>query len=262
MSSLTQTTSADPRSRLPQLADELDKYVCKYEVAKDSRAIFTFAYVKITRTLAERLLLAGFEHPEWVVSLAEHFSARYVEALDAWDQNSQNIPPAWKTVFETIALKRTSVLEDLVLGMTAHIVHDLPLSLTEVGLSSQNGQTHIFDFHQMNELLAKDIQSIADGVTSRYEPFFRWIDHLERRQTVVLTNFGFRVSRGVAWYNACRLLDPTSQEKAQRSVTNSVIALVNDVRRPPLWSLRFLFRGLRWVAAWFRVWPARSKTSS
>jgi hypothetical protein len=246
---------SDLHDRLSHLADHLDTYVCKYEAAKDSRAVFSYAYVKITRTLEDRIFLGNFKHPEWVVSLAEHFATHYMNALDAWDKHRQGVPAAWNVVFEDIGLKRTSVLEDLILAMTAHIVHDLPLSLLEVGLSTTDGEPHIFDFHQMNNLLAKDIQPIADGVTSRYEPFFRWIDHIERRHTLVLTDFGFRVSRGLAWYNACRLVDPLSEKEAHDSITNSVVTVVSDVRRPPIWSLRLLFRGLRWIAALFRVWP-------
>jgi hypothetical protein len=239
--------------RLLRLADHLEEYVLKYEAAKDSRAVFTYAYVTLTRTMANKLGEAKFRHPDWVVSLAERFADRYVAALDGWDVGHEPVPEAWKIVFETIRLSRTSVLEDLVLAMTAHIVHDLPISLVEVG------ESHIYDFHHMNDVLAIEIQPIADGVTARYEPFFRWIDHLERRHTLVLTNFGFRVSRGVAWYNANRLLDPVSHDAALESGTKSVLTLVGDVRRPPLWSLRLLFRGLRFIAAMFRIWPKPRK---
>jgi hypothetical protein len=255
----TNMQSSDPASRLSRVADRLDTYVCKFELAKDSRAIFTFAYVQITRTLAETLFLSNFERPDWVVSLAEHFAAHYIEALDGWDEVPRNVSPAWQAVFETIELEQTSVLEDLVLAMTAHIVHDLPVSLVEVGISTSSGCSHVFDFHQMNEVLAKDIQPIADGVAKRYAPIFRFIDHLEKRYALVLTNFGFRASRGIAWYNACRLLDPSSQRAAQDSVIRSVEALVRDIRTPPLFSLRLLFWVSRWIAARFRVWPSPSK---
>jgi hypothetical protein len=258
-SATAQPGLSDLPGRLLRLADRLQKYVSKYETAKDSRAVFSYAYVTLTRTMANKLDEAKFRHPEWVVSLAEHFADRYFAALDAWDAPHEPVPEAWKIVFDTIRLKRTSVLEDLVLGMTAHIVHDLPISLVEVGLSATDGESYIYDFHHMNDVLAIDIQPIADGVTARYEPFFRWIDHLERRHTLVLTNFGFRMSRGVAWYNANRLLDPVSHNAALESGTKSVLTLVADVRRPPLWSLRLLFRGLRFVAALFRVWPKPRK---
>jgi hypothetical protein len=259
MSTIAQPCFSDLPARLHRLADQLDEYVCRYETKKDSRAIFTYAYVKITRTLADKIFQVEFQHPEWVGLLAEHFAAHYIQAMDSWDHIREEVPSAWKVVFETIALRRTSVIEDLVLAMTAHIVHDLPLSLTEVGLYTPAAESHIYDFHRMNDLLATDIQPIADGVAGRYEPFFRWIDHLERRHTLILTNFGFRVSRGVAWYNANRLMDDASRKAALGSITKSVQTLISDVRRPPVWSLRLLFRGLRWIAALFRVWPKPKK---
>ena len=161
-------------------------------------------------------------------------------------------------MFDAVHRKRTSVLEDLIFGMTAHIVHDLPLSLTEVGMSDSQGRSRIYDFHRMNDVLAVDIQPIANGVTDRYEPFFRWLDQLEQTQTLILTNFGFRLSRGVAWYNANRLLDPKSAELAHTAITRSVATLVETIQNPPFWSLRIVFRMLRFVATLFRRWPRPS----
>ncbi len=243
------------QERLLLLANRLHEYVIQYEAKHDSRAIFTYAYVKITRTLADRLAGAGFSDAAWVVALAEHFAGHYVSALEASELKPPNVPPAWEVVFSTIGLQRTSVLEDLILAMTAHIVHDLPLSLVEVGLTGPGGESRIFDFQRMNDVLALAIQPIADGVTTRYEPFFRWLDQLERRHTVMFTNYGFRLSRGMAWYNCTRLLDGRSNQAALVSLTKSVVTLVDDVRKPPFWSLRIVLRGLRFVAAWFRRWP-------
>lgn len=78
------------------------------------------------------LATANFPNPGWVVSLAESFAQHYFLALDAADQHKQ-VPEAWEKVFTTIRCRNTSVLEDLVFAMTAHIVHDLPLALVEVG---------------------------------------------------------------------------------------------------------------------------------
>lgn len=257
INSTTPLATSGLQERLLHLADQLHQSLVKYEARHDSRAIFTYAYVKITRTLAHQLPMAGFSDPAWVVSLAEHFAAHYVAALEASEVNSSSLPPAWKVVFDTIGLQRTSVLEDLLLAMTAHIVHDLPLSLVEVALTAANGQSNIYDFHRMNDVLAVAIQPIANGVTARYEPFFRWLDQLDRRHTMLFTNYGFRLSRGMAWYNATRLLDVRSNQAALASLTKSVATLVDDVRNPPVWSLHIVFWALRFVVAWFRHWPRR-----
>jgi len=51
MMSMLDQRASDLRARLALVADRLDSYVCVLEASQDSRAVFTFAYVKITRTL-------------------------------------------------------------------------------------------------------------------------------------------------------------------------------------------------------------------
>ena len=208
----------------------------------------------ITRQLAGALETAGFRDLEWITLLAKAFAEKYLAAIGSAAPSS-GFPPAWAEVFDTIRNKRTTVLEDLLFPMTAHIVHDLPIALAEVGLNDGTNISRIHDFHQVNEVLAKNIQAIIDAVTQRYEPFFRWLDHLEEKQAQVLTDYGFRISRGMAWYNAERLLDPLSKPRAEAAINNSVVITVKEIRRPPLWSVRILLRALRWFASFFRRWP-------
>ena len=245
----------DLQSRLDDLARRLKERVIQYEATRDSRAVFTFAYLTITEALADALPTSGFNSPAWVVLLAEHFASLYMHALRTSETSPNDLPPAWHEVFQTIELKRTSVLEDLILSMTAHIIHDLPLALVEVGLSGPDGYSCIGDFHKMNDVLATNVQTIADAVSDRYEPAFRWLDQFEKRHTEILTNYGFRLSRGMAWYNANRLLDPKSMQDANGSINRSVVVLVEDVRKPPVWSARIILRGFRFLAGLLRRWP-------
>lgn len=127
-----QTTMAEPhQSRLFNLAGQLDEYTVRYERLRDSRAVFTHTYAIITRALAARITDIGFDDVEWVVTLAEAFARHYLVALDAFDEN-RDPPEAWAEVFRVLKLNTTSVLEDLVFAMTAHIVNDLPLALVDV----------------------------------------------------------------------------------------------------------------------------------
>jgi len=177
-----------------------------------------------------------------------------VDYLDAYDLQL-DVPKAWAEVFAVLKFKTTSVLEDLVFSMTAHIVNDLPLALIDVGLANPAQVSHIHDFHRMNDVLGSNVKAIEDDVLKRYEPAFRWLDHLEKGYDQILTNYGFRLSRGMAWYNACRLLDPASSNEAKDSIARSAVQLIENVRNPPGWSLRIVFRFARFVAALFRRWP-------
>ncbi|MGH9199510.1 MAG: DUF5995 family protein, partial [Acidimicrobiia bacterium] len=210
MSELLAETSVDSTiaSRLDAIAERLDSYVARYERARDSRCVFTYAYAIMTRSIRDEIHQSGIADPEWVVALAETFAAQYFEALDAYDQG-EPLPPAWDKVFKTILARRTSVLEDLVFGITAHIVHDLPLALIDVGLAT-NGRSHIHDFHTVNAMMSGMIDTMQDQVARRYSPLIHWLDWMIEGYDEILSNYGIRMSRGLAWYNAERLLDPDS----------------------------------------------------
>jgi Family of unknown function (DUF5995) len=138
--------------RLEALAMRLDERRVALEQARDSRCVFTCAYVLITSRLARGLADAGYSDATWVGELAESFAGLYLDALDA---SAAGLPAgaAWDTVFDAIERRHSSVLEDLVFSMTAHIVHDLPASLDRVGRASAAG-SHIHDFHAVNRTMA------------------------------------------------------------------------------------------------------------
>lgn len=240
------------RDRLDILTTRLLDYRARYDRARDSRAVFTHAYAQITALITENLAVYEFRDPAWVVTLAEKFAERYFRALDAAEED---VPPAWKHVFAVLRNPRTSVTEDLVFAMTAHIVHDLPLALLDAKMAAPDGSSHVYDFHRMNDLLGHNIARITAEVSSRYQPFIAWLDQLGGDFDQIVSDYGFRVSRGVAWYNAFRILDPLSKEHALRSIVKSTIVFVDNVRRPKFWPLRWLFRVGRFVSSFFRRWP-------
>ena len=82
----------------------------------------------------------------------------------------------WATVFRASERGRTSVREELVLGMTAHIVSDLPQVLCDVGMTSESGASRIGDYHLMNEVLGQAIERIQVELSRRYDPLLGLLD--------------------------------------------------------------------------------------
>jgi hypothetical protein len=208
----------------------------------------------MTRRIAAELAGPSVTDPDWIVGLAESFAARYAAALDGWDAAGE-VPAAWRAVFETICARRTSVVEDLVLPLAVHIIRDLPHSLLDVGLEASDGASRLGDFHAVNDVLGKTIEEIQEEVAGRYARYIRSLDRIGRGYDEILTNYGIRVSRGLAWYNAERLADPRSTEDAAASVERSPIVFRDEVMNPPVRSLRLFLRALRWVLAHLRRWP-------
>jgi len=154
-----------------------------------------------------------------------------------------------------MADKRTSVLEDLIFGMAVHIVHDLPLALRDVSGGGQLDTTHIDDFHAVNDMMASSIPAIQAAVAKRYGPYVRWLDRLGENYDEIVTNYGIRMARGLAWYNAVRLHDPRSEADTRAAIEHSPAVVVSNVLRPPIRSVRWLLRASRLLVSVLRRWP-------
>jgi len=243
--------------RLIALATRLDVRARALEARKDSRCVFTHAYALMTRRLAAELPAGNLDDPDWVVEIAEAFAEKYFSALERYDRGEEP-PPAWRAVFTTISSRRTSVLEDLTFGVYAHIVRDLPHTLQELGLADAAGRSRLRDHHTVTAIVGRAIDDVQAAVGERYGPYIRSLDRIGNRYDEILTNYGIRLSRGMAWYNAQRLDDPRSAASATAAVEESTRVFVAQVMDPPLFSLRVFLRASRWVAALLRRWPADS----
>jgi Family of unknown function (DUF5995) len=243
---------AQRRERMGALVEELRRRADDLEAQRDGRCVFTRTYARLTLRLARCLEDGRIDDPEWVTALAEAFAARYVAALEGRSGSR-----AWEEVFAAItrARPRTSVLEDLVFAMTAHIVRDLPHALHDVDFLAP-GPSRVHDFHAVNAVMGEALEEIQADISQRYAPGLKALDRLSKRYDEILTNYGVRMSRGLAWYNAMRLADPTSRPAAERSIEESSIVFMRRVLSPRLWSVGVAFRTMRVLSSFGRRWPA------
>jgi hypothetical protein len=239
-------------TRLRDLERTLLDIAARLERERSSRCVFAHTYSLMTRRIAEDLPHAPQVDAAWITDLAEAFGRRYVAALNARDED---LSPAWRHAFALMDERRTSVLEDLVFAMTVHIVHDLPLALGDVSPGRSPLDDHIYDFHAINAMMASSIEPIVDATARRYGRYVKWLDRLGREYDNVLTDYGVRMSRGLAWYNAVRLADERSGEHTRAAIENSPIALIDDIAKPRIRSVRVVLRVGRWLVSFLRTWP-------
>lgn len=90
---------------------------------------FCGLYLRSTTAMAEELARGRFADPEWVGRLTLAFAGSYLDALEHW-QAGQSVPLAWQ-----LALQAPPGLSPLVhelIGLNAHLNHDLPQALLQV----------------------------------------------------------------------------------------------------------------------------------
>src|SRR5437870_3417147 len=116
-------------STIEDVISEMDRRWRRLARAGDWRAVFADSYLRTTVQVLTATQRDGyFRDPAWVVKLDCAFAQRYFDAIDAWDAH-RTCPRPWRIAFRNATDKRTVVVQDLLLGMNAHINFDLPFAL-------------------------------------------------------------------------------------------------------------------------------------
>ena len=111
--------------------NRMQAYIDAWEKAGDRRAIFLSCYELMTRNMLAAIGAGDFEDWAWVYALLERFAEYYFAALDAYERE-QTIPVVWKLAFNAAQRPMSHVLQDLILGVNAHINYDLAFALADM----------------------------------------------------------------------------------------------------------------------------------
>jgi hypothetical protein len=102
----------------------------RYRALNDRRAIFLTLYGIVSSEMRARTTTA-FEDNAWVERYTVAFANLYREALESYDARSvDRVPKAWRLCFDAAVSGTGLVLQDMLLGVNAHVNHDLPLALS------------------------------------------------------------------------------------------------------------------------------------
>jgi len=229
-------------NRLEKLIDRYDRYLNLLEGLHDHRSVGVFAIGLMMKEIKKLLLTERLEftNPEWIVTLAEDLSSRLFDAIDAFNRKTtdgylshdqMHDDSVWNYVFESIKGEKAYIYEDLSFMLYAHIAHDLPLSLRSVGMNYSDGIL-VGDYHKLNAVLAKNIDLIQSSVAQRYQPRLSRLFDLMGVHDELVSNYGIRVARGMAWYNACRLMNSIDNKIVTDSIRKSVITHIKTFQSP------------------------------
>ncbi len=241
---------------IDDLAAVMDVHLARFDRDGDHRAAFLRVYRHMTLAVRERLRRPFFLDPAWVERVAVRFGWYYFDALERFERGDDP-PPAWAYAFDIAARKRAFLLQDILLGMNAHINNDLPLVVAEI-LRAEGDERSVFetvrrrfDHDQINRVLHDVIPGVQDEVARHYgrliRPLGRLMGDLDRQ----LTTYGLKTWRDQVWRNARCLLAAADEEERQlviRFIQQDALHLAREIYRfAPL-------RLLRPLARWMRRW--------
>jgi hypothetical protein len=111
---------------------------------------------------------------------------------------------SWRIAFETADNASGLVLQDLLLGVNAHINHDLALALVEAGFDPDRDRGYR-DHSAVNRILADLTNASQDKIAALYAPGLAAADALAGSLDEVASAFSIEHARENAWRHAVYL---------------------------------------------------------
>ena len=142
--------------------------------------------------------------PAFLEMLDVEFAKRYFDALRRWGLEDDTTPDVWEVLFRRAWDKRVSSLAAAMLGVNAHINHDLAIALIATWLehgAPEDGLIHP-DYLLINQIFHEEIPPLRRRYANRMQlRLDRLVGDLDDwSQSVLVT-----VTRSHAWDQAVRM---------------------------------------------------------
>lgn len=191
-----------------------------FDRANDHRAAFLRVYYGMSRRVRKRMESGFFMDRAWIERVAIRFAGYYFRAMDTFDAGGKP-PPAWEYAFRLAAEKRAFLLQDILLGVNAHINNDLPQVVAEILHEEGDTADYLrmsrrrFDHDQINRVLHEIIPVVEQDVGKHYGRLLTVLGFVMGRLDESLAAHGLKVFRDRVWANARFLLAAKDEQERQ-----------------------------------------------
>src|SRR4051812_24261601 len=145
---------------LDEVIAHLQNIVKESKTDKNRAGYFAALYYKVTVKVKEGIDKGQFSNGSSLANLDITFANRYFDAYQKW-KNGEPMSRSWKVAFDNCNKSSRLVLQQLLLGMNAHINLDLGIATVEVA----NGEIVSYknDFDAINIILS----SLTYGIINK-----------------------------------------------------------------------------------------------
>lgn len=183
----------------------------------DGRASFLTVYARVTEAVEEGLGADDFDDPAWVGAYLVCFANYYRRAFAAYERGDVGaVPDAWQLAFEAALTPETLVIQDVLLGVNAHVNYDLALTLHDVGIEPDR-RSKAADHGAINHVLRGLVDGQQEQLASKYAAGLVDVDDRFGRVDEAFSFFTLREGRRNAWFGAVAL-SATRRVSYQRAV--------------------------------------------
>lgn len=223
---------------------------------RDRRCIFLTLYGIVSAEMRERVRQRAFADPDWVHRYAVAFANLYARALAAYDAGRlDEVPKAWRLCFDRARGGGGLVLQDMFLGVNAHVNADLPYALAEISIDPDRDARYR-DHAAVNTVLGAVTERATHRLTELYAPGLQSMDDCAGQLDELISAFSLDVARDSAWEAAVALANArTSAERGlvatlvqSRAALVARLLIASTCSAPVRAACASLERGSAWLA--------------
>jgi hypothetical protein len=195
----------------------------RLDAACDHRALFSLAYIRITKGLRDDLARRPprwFRYRRWFTYVIADFSNRYFREFQNYARG-RPVPESWRIAYDEDMHGDANAGQDVLLASNAHTQHDLPYVYAEMGMRTPGGASRKHDHDGVNEVNSRVFDGLEDEFREKYDPIFEWIDMKPSPLDEIGTQEMVKGWREGAWRNAERLMNaktPDERRQVERSI--------------------------------------------
>jgi hypothetical protein len=249
------TMPTAPFRTLDDVVDGLADLETRFRQVNDRRAVFLTLYGVVSAEIRARVARGEFADNEWVRRYAVSFADLYRVALERYDAGDlAAVPKAWRLTFDAARGGRGLVVQDMLLGVNAHVNADLPHALTTVSIGPDRAARYR-DHSAVNAVLGAVTERATERLAALYAPGLPGLDEFGGPVDEVISAFSLEVARESAWESAVALANASSPFEVGLvtrliSTRSAAVArlLLSPSRNPALIeACRRLEQGSAWV---------------
>lgn len=161
----------------PTAEERLAALTLAWSAVDDRRGAFADCYLVMTRRVHEAVRAGEFHDGAWVARLLDRFADYYFDAVAAHDGTDRTrvCPEVWRDALDACSDPSCHPLQTLMLGINAHINHDLALALVDVlddwgTLDEATRELRHQDHERVNTIIEETTDEVQREVVAKWSP--------------------------------------------------------------------------------------------
>jgi hypothetical protein len=183
---------------------------------KSRNGYFAALYRRVTRAVKDGIAQGRFQNGPRVERLDVNFASRYLQAFEQF-RAEQRPTLSWQVAFNAAKHWYPIVVQQLVVGINAHINLDLGIAAAQTAPGDQLPGLQA-DFNAINAVLAELVGTVEKEI-GEVSPMIDLLQKFDLRTETTIINFNMTVARDAAW-NVAMNLAATSPDLMKAAIAD------------------------------------------